>query len=67
MPLLWLAPALIALVGLLAVAAAAARANDEVKGLRRDVGRFSELRPALVELRHSTQELRHTAQSLRDR
>ena len=67
MTLLWLAPALIALAGLLAVAATASRARDEARGLRRDVGRFSELRPALVELRQATQDLRHTAHDLRDR
>jgi hypothetical protein len=67
MPLLWLLPAVIALIGMFAVAATASRAGDEARGLRRELGRFSELRPALVELGHATSDIRQTAEALRQR
>jgi len=48
---LWVIPALITLLGLLPVALLARRVSTEVDEMRRSVGRFGELRPALVELR----------------
>jgi len=57
MGLLWTVPTAAALAGLAVVAGLARRVADEAAGLRRDVRRFGDLRPALVEVRDRTQEL----------
>jgi cytochrome c-type biogenesis protein CcmH/NrfF len=56
--LLWILPAALAVVGTVVIAAVASRAAEEASGLRRDLLRMGELRPALVELRDETRTLR---------
>lgn len=54
MTLLWIVPAALALAGTVVVAAVARRAAEEAAGLRRDIARFGELRPALLEVREGS-------------
>lgn len=58
MTLIWIAPAAVLVVGLVLVVAVAMRAAQEAAGLRRDLARFGELRPALLEVRELSSELR---------
>ena len=58
MTLLWILPAALAVVGTVLIAAVANRAAEEASGLRRDIARIGELRPALVELSAETRALR---------
>lgn len=51
MHLFWIAPAAVTVAGAAALAATAARTASELRALRREVARFAELRPAVVELR----------------
>jgi cytochrome c-type biogenesis protein CcmH/NrfF len=64
---LWAAPAGVAVVGTVLLIGALARLAEQAKGLRRDLRRFSELRPALVALRHASDEARQAAEALRHR
>ena len=63
----WVAPAGLALVGAVLVMGAVARVTEQARGLRRDLRRFSELRPALVALRDASDEARRVAAGLRQR
>lgn len=56
--LVWIAPSALALVGLVVLASVARRATEEAAGLRRDLGRFAEMRPVLAEVRADWAALR---------
>lgn len=58
-------PVAFAAVVLAVVAGVARRAADEAAGLRRDLRRFSDLRPALIELRHLSDDAARRAAGLR--
>ena len=60
----WVIPASVAFVGLVVLAALAQRAAQEAAGLRRDMARFGDLRPAMVEVRDGAAE---AARRLRSR
>jgi cytochrome c-type biogenesis protein CcmH/NrfF len=62
---LWTVPAVLALIGLGVAAALARRAADEAMGLQRDLGRWGELRPVLVETRELTDETAAALRSMR--
>jgi hypothetical protein len=61
---LWIVPAAVAVVGLAGLAGLARRAAGEAVGLQREVGRWAELRPAVVETRDAAAELRAAARRL---
>jgi len=63
----WIAPGAVAVIGTFLMFLVGARLADQLRGARRDLGRFSELRPALIELRRATGEAGATLQRLRDR
>ncbi|GAC1312751.1 MAG: hypothetical protein NVSMB12_03320 [Acidimicrobiales bacterium] len=65
MSLIWIAPAVLALVGTVVLAAVARRAAEEAAGLRQAVARFGELRPALLEVREGSDALRTRLSKLR--
>lgn len=65
MEFVWIVPAGMALVGAAVVAGLARRAAEEAAGLRRDLQRFGDLRPALVEVRQLTAEAVAAARQLR--
>ena len=67
MAYLWILPAALAGIGLGVLAGAAARTARELRRLRAEVSRFSELRPALVELRRVTADTAGTLTRLRTR
>jgi hypothetical protein len=67
MAYLWIAPTVVAGIGLGVLAGAAARTARELRRLRAEVSRFSELRPALVELRRVTADTASTFTRLRTR
>jgi hypothetical protein len=64
---LWIAPAGVAVIGAVLILGAVARVTEQARGLRRDLRRFSELRPALVALRDASDEARRAAAGLRQR
>jgi cytochrome c-type biogenesis protein CcmH/NrfF len=64
MTLFWLAPAAVLLVGAVVAALAARRAAEDAAGLRSDVARWRDLRPAVVRVRDDASVLR---ERLRDR
>jgi hypothetical protein len=66
MHLLWMAPAGVAGAGFVLVIGVAAHLTGQARGLRRDVERFSELRPALLALREASDEARRSAGALRN-
>lgn len=59
--MMWLLPAAIAVLGLVPIVVAARRITRESLALRRDLVRFSELRPALLELRSNATVVRSAA------
>jgi len=65
MTLLWILPAVVALVGTMLLVGVARRVADEATGLNRELARFSELRPALIAVRDITAETALTARQLR--
>lgn len=67
MDLVWIVPAALALVGGAVVAGLARRAAEEAAGLQRDLRRFGELRPAVVEVRELTAETIAAARRLQQR
>ena len=56
--MMWLAPAAVVVLATLPIVLLARRFAAEVLQLRREVQRFSELRPALLELRSDASVLR---------
>ena len=61
----WVVPAGVAGAGAVLLLGAVARVTEQARGLRRDLQRFSQLRPALVELRRASDEARRSADALR--
>jgi hypothetical protein len=57
---LWIAPLIVAAVGLLAVALFTRRVAEEATELRRSLVRLGDLRPALVEVRTGLEQLRRS-------
>ncbi len=55
---MWAVPLVVAAVAAIVIAVAVRRVMAEALGLRRELDRFSELRPALLELRNDAQALR---------
>jgi hypothetical protein len=53
----WIAPAVVAVAGLPIVIGLARRAAEEAAGLRRDLQRFGDLQPALVEVATAARQL----------
>ncbi len=62
---LWVAPAGVAAIGGVLLIGAVARVTEQSRSLRRDLRRFSELRPALVALRDASDEAHRVAAGLR--
>ena len=58
---MWAIPLAVALIALVPILVALRRVAAEALGLRRELDRFSELRPALLELRNDTKALRAAA------
>ena len=58
---MWAIPVAVALIALVPILVALRRVAAEALGLRRELDRFSELRPALLELRNDTKALRAAA------
>jgi len=58
---MWAIPLAVAAIALVPILVAVRRVAAEALGLRRELDRFSELRPALLELRNETQALRAAA------
>ena len=58
---MWAIPLAVAAIALVPILAAVRRVAAEAIGLRREIDRFSELRPALLELRNDTKALRAAA------
>ena len=58
---MWTIPVAVALIALVPILVAVRRVAAEALGLRRELDRFSELRPALLELRNDTKALRAAA------
>ena len=54
----WIAPLVVTVVGLLAVVGFARQLAEEVAEFRRSIGRFGELRPAVIEVRTQLDNLR---------
>lgn len=67
MPPVWIAPALILVVGLVAAAALLRSLLDEARGLVDEVRKARELRPALARIHHDSTRLAATARSARRR
>jgi hypothetical protein len=63
----WVVPAGVAAAGSVLLLGAVARVTEQARALRRDLQRFSQLRPALVELRRASDEARRSAEALRHR
>ena len=63
--MMWLVPAAIAMLAVLPVVLVARRVASEMLELRRDVQRFSDLRPALIELRSEAELFRRRAAAVR--
>ena len=58
---MWAIPLAVAVIALVPILVAMRRLAAEALGLRREIDRFSELRPALLELRNDTKALRAAA------
>jgi hypothetical protein len=58
---MWAIPLAVAVIALVPILVAVRRVAAEAIGLRREIDRFSELRPALLELRNDTKALRAAA------
>lgn len=58
---MWAIPLAVAAIALVPIFVAVRRLAAEAIGLRREIDRFSELRPALLELRNDTRALRTAA------
>jgi hypothetical protein len=67
MHLIWVAPAGVAGAGFVLVIGVAAHVTAQARGLRREMKRFSELRPALVALREASADAHRGAAALRNR
>jgi hypothetical protein len=63
----WLPAAALAVLGIIPIYVAVRRVSTEAIALRREIVRFSDLRPALVELRTDAQVLRTSAITKLDR
>jgi hypothetical protein len=63
----WLPAAVIAVLAAVPILIAIRRVSAEAVALRREIVRFSDLRPALVELRTNAQVLRTSAVAKLDR
>ena len=59
--MMWFIPGAIAVIGLVPILVAASRAAKEAADVRREILRFSELRPALLELRSNASTVRTAA------
>jgi hypothetical protein len=55
---MWALPLAVAVIALVPIVVAVRRLAVEAMGLRREIDRFSELRPALLELRNEADVLR---------
>ena len=58
---MWAIPLAVAVIALVPILVVVRRVAAEAIGLRRELDRFSELRPALLELRNDTKALRAAA------
>lgn len=56
--MLWILPLAVAAVAIVPIMVAVRRLAAEALGLRREIDRFSDLRPALLELRNEAQAIR---------
>lgn len=61
MPMMWLAPAAVAFVAVALIVPAIRRVANDAMHLRRELVRFSELRPALLELRNDATAVRRAS------
>ena len=61
---LWLIPAVITMAGLLPIAIFMRRVTEEARLLQDSMGRFGDLRPALVELRTDVRRTRDAWEQL---
>lgn len=64
---LWYVPAAVLLVLLVPLVVAITRTTSEARHLLHEVGRFGELRPALVRVRDEVAEFRSSLEALRRR
>jgi hypothetical protein len=64
---MWVVPLVVAVVAAVVIGVALRRVMAEAIGLRRELDRFSELRPALLELRNDTRALQAAAMAKLER